>query len=83
MRHRAPCKFKEDKVRINEWDKAAIISNRMRDWLQVATNGLNASDRARARRNLRRLVQKYPESGWAELYDFLGIETPKEIAGAT
>jgi hypothetical protein len=48
-------------MNVNKRDFAYCIAIRIRQWWDVAGNGINLHDRARARKNFRALVRKYPE----------------------
>ncbi len=48
-------------MRTNTRDYPAVIMAKMRDWNNVAQNGIDAAGRARGKKNLRYLVNKYPE----------------------
>lgn len=55
-----------------------VIQHRMNIWLEVAECGIVPQERTKARRNLRRLIRKYPELASGECFEFLGIPIPKE-----
>jgi hypothetical protein len=40
---------------------SSYIQLRMQDWRQIASLGLNESDRLRARKNFLKLINRYPE----------------------
>jgi hypothetical protein len=48
-------------VNLNKRDYPVVIMDKMRTWNNVSACGLDSATRTRARKNLRHLVNKYPD----------------------
>jgi hypothetical protein len=59
---------------------SSYIELKMQGWEQVASLGLNEADRLRARKNLKRLIRRYPEQAQSLGYTEQIVPSTSQLA---